>query len=326
MDDFAAFMGFRFISAAFGGRKSRKSKGPWKWLPEKERANIAKWTILLLLWCSPHFGSLRILQNGRFCCFCEIPLISAPLAARNPENVRGPGNGFRKRSEYCEMGDFAAFMVFRFISAAFGGRKSRKSKGPGNGFRKRSEYCEMDDFAAFVVFPSFRQLSTAGNPENPRGPGNGFRKWSEYCKMADFAAFVSFLHFGTFGGRKSRKCKGPWKWLPEKERILRNGRFCCFCVVPLTPAAFGGRKSRKSKGPWKWLPERERILRNGRFCCFCGVPLISAAFAGRKSRESKGPWKWLPEKEGNIAKWTILLLLWCSPHFGSFRRPEIQKI
>ena len=118
-------------------------------------AKIAKLTILLLLWCSPHFGS-------------------------------------------------------------FGGRKSKNSRGPGNGFRKRSEYCEMDDVAAFVAFPSFRQLSAAGNPENPRG--------------------------------------------------LEMGR---------------------------------------RFCCFCGVPLISA---------------------GNIAKRTILLLLWGSHHFGSFRRPEIQKI
>ena len=209
-------------------------------------AKIAKWTILLLLWCSPHFGS------------------------GNPENPRGPGNGFRKRSEYCE----------------------------------------MDDFAAFVAFPSFRQLSAAGNPENLKSHGNGFRKRSEHWEMDDFAAFVGFpLISAAFGGRKSRKSKGPWKWLPEKERTLRNVRFCCFCGVPLISAAFGGRKSRKSTGPgngtpiflllvfpsfWQLSaagnPENPRGLEMGRrFCCFCGVPLISAAFGGRKSRKSKGP-------------------------------------
>ena len=162
-------------------------------------------------------------------------------------------------------------------------------------------------------FGSFRR------PEIPKI--HGAWKWDD-----DFAAFGVPLILAAFGGRKSRKSKGPWKWLPEKERTLGNGRFCCFCGVPLISAAFGGRKSRKSKGPWKWLPEKERTLRNERFCCsphfcssaagnpetprglemgrriccFCGVHLISAVFGGRKSRKSKGPWKWLPEKERKL--------------------------
>ena len=243
-------------------------------MASRKAANIAKWTILLLL-CGLEMGR-------RFYCFCRVPL----------------------------------------ISAAFGGRKSR-------------------------------------NLEMASGKGANIAKWTILLLLC--GSLIS----AAFCGGKSRKSKGPWKWLPEKERILRNGRFCCFywvppekerilrngrfccfCCVPLISAAFGGRKSTKSKGPWKWLPEKERILRNERFCCFCGVPLISAAFGGRKSRKCKGPWKWLPERgrilrngrcccfcrgsphfgRANIAKWTILLLLWCSPHFGSFRRPEIQKI
>ena len=187
------------------------------------------------------------------------------------------------------------FPSFRQHSAA---GNPENLRGPGNGFRKRSEHCEIDDFVAFVVFSSFRQLSAAGNPENPRGPGNGFRKRSEHWEMDDFAAFVGFPSFRQLSAAGS----------PENLRGLELGRrFCCFWESSdFGSFRFGGRKSRKSKGPWKWLSEKERrTLRNGRFCYFCGFPFISA---------------------GNIAKRTILLLLSGSPHFGSFRRPEIQKI
>ena len=338
---FCCFCGVSLISAAFGGRQSRKSKGPWKWLPEKERTlrngrfccfcgvllisaafggrksrKSAKWTVLLLLWGSPHFGNPRqrnsqkstglwkwlpekerTLRNGRFCCFSGVPLISATLGGGNPENP----------------------------------------KGHGNGFRKRSAHCEMDDFAAFVGFPSFRQPSTAeaqkiqGALEMASGKGANIAKWTillllwgsphfgnprrpeiqkiqgalemasgKGARIAKWTILLLLWGSAHFGSRKSRKSKGPWKWLPEKERTLRNGRFCCFCVVPLISATLGGRKSRKSMGPWTWLPEKERTLRNGRFCCFCGVPLISAAFGGRQPRKSKGPWKWLPEKERTL--------------------------
>ena len=466
---FCCFCGVPLISAAFGGRKSRKSKWPWKWLPEKERilrngrfccfcgvplisaafggrksrkstralemasgkgANIAKWTILLLLWCSlrlgsfwaagnpenprspgngfrkrsehcemddfaafvgfpsfrqlsaagnlenprslemgrrfccfwgsPHFGIFRrpeiqkiqgalemepwkwlpekerTLGNGRFCCFCGVPLISAAFGGRKSRKSKGPWKWLPEKERTLRNGRLCCFCSVPLISAAFGGRKSRKSTEPGNrttillllgfplilaAFRRpeiqkiqgalemASEHWEMDDFAAFVVFPSFRQLSAAGNPENPRGPGNGFRKRSEHWEMDDCATFVAFPSFSAaFGGRKSRKSKEPWKWLPEKERTLGNGRFCCFCGVPLISAAFGGRKSRKSKG----LGNRTTIL------LLLGFPSFWQLSAAGKSRKSKGPWKWL----ANIGKWTILLLLWCSPHFGSFRRPE----
>ena len=229
---FCCFCSVHLISAAFGGRKSRKSKGPWKWLPEKERT----------------------LGNGRLCCFCGVPSFQQLSAAGNPENLKSPGNGFRKRSEHWEMDDVAAFVgfpSFRQLSAAgnpenlsglemgrrfccfwgsphFGSFRRQEIQKIQGALEMASEHWEMDDFAAFVVFPSFRQLSAAGNPENPRGPGNGFRKRSEHCEMDDFATFVGFPSF--------------------RQGILRNGRFCCFCGVPLTSAAFGDRKSRKSKG------------------------------------------------------------------------------
>ena len=36
-------------------------------------------------------------------------------------------------------------------------------------------------------------------------------------------------HFGGLGSGKSKKYKGPWKWPPEKERLLQNRQFWCFC-------------------------------------------------------------------------------------------------
>ena len=106
--------------AAFGGRKSRKSKGPWKWLanigkwtillllwcsphfrrPEIQKiqgalemasgkgANIAKWTILLLLWCSPHFGK-EYCETDDFAAFVGLPSLRQLSATGNPENPKG---------------------------------------------------------------------------------------------------------------------------------------------------------------------------------------------------------------------------------------------
>ena len=147
---------------------------------------------------------------------------------------------------------------------------------------------------------SFRQLSAAGNPEKPRGPGNGFRKRSEHCEMEDFAAFVGFHSF--------RQPSVPWKWLPEKERTLRNGRFCCFCGVrrPEIQKSQGclemasGKKRTLRNGrqllaarhpenlgalPWKWLPEKERKLDD--FAAFVGFPSFRPSAAGRGQKEAR---------------------------------------
>ena len=335
---FCCFCGVPLISAL---RQIKKIQGATE-MASGKGANIAKWTILLLLWGSPQIGNPRR---------PEIKKIQ-----------RDHGNGFRERSEHCEMDDFAAFVssshfgnprrpeiqkiqgalemasekertlrnerfcCFCGVPLHFGSfrrRKSRKSTGalemasgkraniakwtillllwgslrfgPSAALNQENprrpgngfQHCEMDDFAAFVRFPSFRQLSAAGTPENQRGPGNGFRERSEH---------------------------------------LRNGRFCCFCGVPLISAAFGGRKSRKSKGPWKLLPEKERTLRNGRFCCFCGVPLISAAFGGGNPENSRGPGNGHRKRERTLGNGRFCCFCGFPPHFGSLRRREIQKI
>ena len=303
---------------------------PRKWFPEKEQT----------------------LGNGRFCCFCGFPSFRPFGKSRKS---KGPRKWLPDRSEHCDMDDFAVFVGFPSFRP-FGGRKSRKSKGPrGNGFRERSEHCEMDDFAAFVGFHSLRQLSAAENQKIQRGPGNGFRKRSEHWEMNDFAAFAGFPSFRQLSAAGNpENPRGPGNGFREKERTLRNGRFCCF---PFISAAFGGGNPKNPRGPWKWLPEKERTLGNERFCCFCGVPLISALRRREIKKIQGATRKWLPGKfaafvgfhsfrqlsaAGNPKnsrgpgngfrkrsehwKWTILLLLRGSPHFGSFRRPEIQKI
>ena len=223
-------MGFLHFGS-FRRRKSRKSKGPWKWLPEKERT----------------------LRNGRCCCFCGVPLISAPFGGRFCGFHRGSEMASGKRSEHCEMDDFCYFCGVPVISAAFGGGNPKNPRGPGNGFRKRSEFCEMDDFAASFLggvplhfgsfrrpeiqkihealemasgkganiakwtmvlllwgFPSFRQLSAAGNRENPKGPGNGFRKRSEHGERDNPAAFVVFPSFRQLSAaRYPENLRGP---------------------------------------------------------------------------------------------------------------------
>ena len=73
-----------------GSRKSRECKGPWKLHPEKE----------------------RVLQNRQNWCFCGVPPISAALEAGNPRITRSLGNGNRKRSGYCKIGNFGAFVGF----------------------------------------------------------------------------------------------------------------------------------------------------------------------------------------------------------------------
>ena len=60
-------------------------------------------------------------------------------------------------SEHWEMDDFAAFVVFPSFRQLSAAGNPENPRGPGNGFRKRSEHCEMHDFATFVGFPSFRQ-------------------------------------------------------------------------------------------------------------------------------------------------------------------------
>ena len=69
-------------------------------------------------------------------------------------------------------------------------------------------------------------------------------------------------HFGGLGSRKSKKYRGPWKWPPEKERVLQNREMASgkgagianstISVLLWGSPHYGGlgsRKSKKYKGP-----------------------------------------------------------------------------
>ena len=101
-------------------------------------------------------------------------------------------------------------------------------------------------------------------------PKTGSPKKSVCSEIDDFGVCVGFT---TFGGQKSSKSRGPQNRLSQKERLLWNWRFWCFCVVP---PLFGGQKSSQSRGPQNRLSEKERFLWNWRFWCFCGVPHLVA--------------------------------------------------
>ena len=111
----------------FGSQKSRKHKGPWKWLQEKE----------------------RVLQNRQFGYFCRVTLISAALEAGNPRNTRGLGNGVLQNRQ------FWCFCGVSPISAALEAGNPRNTRVLGNGLRKRSGYCKIDNFCAFMGFHPF---------------------------------------------------------------------------------------------------------------------------------------------------------------------------
>ena len=103
-------------------------------------ANIAKWTILLLLWGS---------------------LISAALGSGNPENPKGLGNGFRKRSEHCEMDDFAA-------PPHFGPSAAGKSLPEKERTLRNEQFCCFCGVCCFSwVAPSDRRVPWICQPAPP---------------------------------------------------------------------------------------------------------------------------------------------------------------
>ena len=149
-----------------------------------------------------------MLQNRQFCCFCGVSPISAALEDGNPGNPRGLGNGLWKRSGY------------------------RYTRGLGDGLRKRSGYCKIDNFGAFVVCHSFLRpwkqeiQEIQGALDMASGTGAGIAK----------STILVLLWYSTISAawearnpRKQRalematgKRAEPWKWLPQKERGLRQ--------------------------------------------------------------------------------------------------------
>ena len=196
----------------------------------------------------------------------------------------------------------------------------KSKRGLGNGFRKRSGLYKINNFWAFCGVPSISAVPEAGNPANPKGPWKWLpAKGADSTKSTTFGLLRCSLHVGGPRSRKSGKSegvqnrqllsfcgvpsisavpeagnpanpKGPWKWLPQKERALQNRQLLGFCGVPFISAVPEAGNPANPKGPWKWLPQKERTLQNRQLLGFCEVP----------SANPKRPWMWLPQKERTL--------------------------
>ena len=160
-------------------------KGPWKWLPQKERT----------------------LQNRQLWGFCGVPSISAGPEAGQPANPKG--------------------------------------------LRKRSGLYEIDSFWAFVGFlPSISAVQEAGNPANPKGPWKWLPQKSGLHKTDNFWTVVGFPPF-----RRSQKPE-----IQQIRRGLGNGLL--YKIDPSISAVPEAGNPANPKGPWKWLPQKERAVQN----------------------------------------------------------------
>ena len=129
------------LLAAFPARKPeiQEMQGALE-MASGKGAGIAKSTILVLLWGSPHLQG--VLQNRQFWCFCGAPPISAALEAGNPRNTTGLGNGLRKRSGYCKIGKWPP---------------------------EKERALQIRRFWCFYGVPRITAALEAGNPRNTRG-------------------------------------------------------------------------------------------------------------------------------------------------------------
>ena len=233
--------GLLWGSLHFGGprsRKCRKSTGPWKWLPKKERALQNR---QLLGFCGvpsisavPETGNAgnpqgpwkwlpekeRTLQNRQLLGFCGVLSISAVPETGNAGNPRGPWKWLPEK----ERADSTKSTTFVLLwgSLHFG--------GPRNGFRKRSGLYKIDNFWAFVVFPPFRRSQKPEMQEIHRGRGNGFHKRSGLYKIENCWAFVEFPQFQRF--QKPEIHRGLGKGFRKRSGLYKIDNFWAFVGFP----------------------------------------------------------------------------------------------
>ena len=201
------FCGIPSISAVPEGGNPRNPQGPWKWLPEKKRT----------------------LQNRQILCFCGVPSISAVPTAGNPGNPQKPWKWLPgKGADSTKSTNFGLL----WGSLHFGGNPEIQEihRGLRNGFRKRSGLYKIDKFWAFVVFPPFRRSQKPESQEIRKSLTSG--KGADSAKSTNFGLLWGSLHSG---GPRSRKF------------VNRQSR--CLCEVPFISAATGDRKPRKSRVP-----------------------------------------------------------------------------
>ena len=178
-----------------------------------EGADFTKSTTFGLLWGSPHFG-------GPKCRKCR-------KRKQTLEMASGKGAGSPQNRQV---------LGFCGVPPAF--RLPPDAGNPGNfeeslemAPAKKSRLDKIDHFWAFVGSPSGnRQLlgfrpsqkpETPANPNRPKEMASG--KGADSTKSTSFGLLWGPLHFGGPQMPEIQEIpKGPWKWLPQKERTLQN--------------------------------------------------------------------------------------------------------
>ena len=112
-------------------------------------------------------------------------------------------------------------------------------------------------------------------PKRPPGIKTSSPKTNVYSEIDGFNACV---RFPPFGGQKSSKSRGPQNRLSQKERLLWNWRFWCFCGSPHLVA-----RNPQSPGvPKTGSPKRSVYSEIDDFDAFVWSP----PFGGQKSSKS----------------------------------------
>ena len=269
-------------------------------------------------------------KSDNFGASVGFPPFRRPWKLEIQEIQGGFGNGHRKRSGYCKVDNFGAFvgfppfrrswkheiqeiqgalematgkgagiakstiLVLLWSSPHFGGlrsQKSRKSKGPWK-WPLEKGIAKSTISVLLRCSPHFGGLAWKPEIQGIQGALEmAFGKGAGIAKSAILVLLWCSVHLGGLGSRKSKIYKGPWKWPPEKERVMQNRQFWCFCCVPLISAALeAGNPLEVATGKGAGVAKSTILVLLWSFPHFGGL-------RSRKSRESKRPWKWPLEKE-----------------------------
>ena len=239
--------------------------------------------------------------------------------ARKPEigNLRGLGNGLRKRSGYCKSDNFGASVGFPPFRRPWKLEIQEIQGGFGNGHRKRSGYCKVDNFGAFVGFPLISAVLEARNPRNTRSFGNGHRERSGYCKIDNFGAFVEFPPFRRPQKPEIQEIQGALEMAFGKG-YCKIDDFGAFAVFPSfrRPCMEAG-NPRNPRGLGNGLWKRSGYCKIGNFSAFVVFRPFGRPWKP-EIQDIQGALEMATGKGAGNAKSTILVLLLCSPHFGGF--------
>ena len=170
-------------------RKSSKSKGALE-MASAKGADSTKSTTFGLLWCS---------------------LVFLPFRRAQKPDSQQIQRGFAKGAASTKS---TAFGLLWGSFPPF--RRSKKPeiqqirRGLGNGFRKRSGLHKTDNFWTLVGFPPFRRSQKPEIQQIRRGLGHGL--------LYEIDPSISAV---PEAGNPANP-KGPWKWLPQKERAVQN--------------------------------------------------------------------------------------------------------